>query len=113
MQMGRRPTVRQMRRDPAREATHGCCFDPPRFPARHRPFATLLAGRPAAAAGRVRVALGDVLSTETLCVQLALERAKERGVDYELTSFSKEDLAIQAMIGGQTDLGIGTPYAVI
>ncbi|BCX18346.1 MAG: nitrate ABC transporter substrate-binding protein [Geminicoccaceae bacterium] len=73
----------------------------------------LLAGRPAAAAGKVRVALGDVLSTETLCVQIALERAKERGVDYELTSFSKEDLAIQAVIGGQADLGVGTPYAVI
>lgn len=73
----------------------------------------LLAGRRARAAGKVRVALGDVVSTETLCVLLALERARERGTEYELTSFSKEDLAIQAVIGGQADLGIGTPYAVV
>ncbi len=73
----------------------------------------LLVGRRARAAAKVRVALGDVVSTETLCVLIAMERAKERGVDYEMTSFSKEDLAIQAVIGGQADLGIGTPYAVI
>lgn len=73
----------------------------------------LLSGRSARAAAKVRVALGDVLSTETLCVLIAMERAKELGVDYEMTSFSKEDLAIQAVIGGQADLGIGTPYAVI
>jgi len=73
----------------------------------------LVAGRRAAAASKVRVALGDVLSTETLCVLIAMERARERGVAYEMTSFSKEDLAIQAVIGGQADLGVGTPYAVI
>ena len=61
----------------------------------------------------VRVALGDVVSEETLAFIVALERAKERGVDYELTSFAEEELAIQAIVGGQTDLGIGTPYSVI
>jgi len=65
------------------------------------------------AAGKVRVALGDVVSVETLNVLIALERAKDRGVDYELTSFAKEELAIQAVVNGQTDLGIGTPYSVI
>jgi NitT/TauT family transport system substrate-binding protein len=64
-------------------------------------------------AAQVRVALGDVVSVESLAFLVALERAKERGVDYELTSFSKEELAIQAVIGGQADLGVGTPYAVI
>lgn len=62
---------------------------------------------------KVRVALGDVLSTETLSMVIALERAKERGVDYSITHFSKEELAIQAVINGQADLGVGTPYAVI
>ncbi|QIG52474.1 ABC transporter substrate-binding protein [Nordella sp. HKS 07] len=67
----------------------------------------------AAAAEKVRVALGDVVSVETLAFVVALERAKDRGVDYELTSFAKEELAIQSMINGQSDLGVGTPYAVI
>ncbi len=74
----------------------------------------LLGGSPAAQAqNKVRVALGDVLSTETLAMVIALERAKEKGVDYQVTHFSKEDLAIQAVINGQADLGIGTPYAVV
>ncbi|MHB2170050.1 ABC transporter substrate-binding protein [Alsobacter sp. R-9] len=62
---------------------------------------------------KVRVALGDVLSTETLAMVIALDRAKEKGVDYQVTHFSKEDLAIQAVINGQADLGVGTPYAVV
>lgn len=61
----------------------------------------------------VRVALGDVVSVETLPVVIALERAKDRGVAYELTSFAKEELAIQSIIGGQSDIGVGTPYSVI
>lgn len=68
---------------------------------------------PASAAGKVRVALGDVASVETLAFLVALERAKERGVDYELTAFAKEDLAIQTIVSGQMDVGIGTPYSVI
>ena len=67
----------------------------------------------AGAQEKVRVALGDVVSVETLAFIVALERAKDRGVDYELTSFAKEELAIQAIVNGQADLGIGTPYAVI
>ena len=72
-----------------------------------------LAPRLAQPQEKVRVALGDVVSEETLAFIVALERAKERGVDYELTSFAEEELAIQAIVGGQSDLGIGTPYAVI
>ncbi len=68
---------------------------------------------PALAQDTVRVALGDVVSVETLGFVIALERAKDRGLDYQLTSFAEEDLAIQAIIGGQMDVGIGTPYAVI
>jgi len=61
----------------------------------------------------VQVALGDVVSVETLAFVVALERAKDRGLNYELTSFAEEDLAIQAIVGGQMDVGIGTPYSVI
>jgi len=61
----------------------------------------------------VRVALGDVVSEETLAFLIALERAKERGLNYELTSFAEEELAIQAIVSGQADVGIGTPYSII
>jgi NitT/TauT family transport system substrate-binding protein len=71
-----------------------------------------LAG-PASSAEAVRVALGDTVSVETLCVVVALDRAKARGVDYKLTSFAKEDLAIQAVINNQADLGVATPFSVI
>jgi NitT/TauT family transport system substrate-binding protein len=74
--------------------------------------AVLVAGA-ADAQQKVRIAFGDVLSTETLSMVIALERAKEKGVDYDVTYFSKEELAIQAVVNGQADLGIGTPYAVI
>jgi NitT/TauT family transport system substrate-binding protein len=72
-----------------------------------------IAAPSALAQEKVRVALGDVVSEETLAFIIALERAKERGVDYELTSFAEEELAVQAIVGGQMDLGIGTPYSVI
>ena len=62
---------------------------------------------------KVRVALGDTISVETLSYLIALERAKEKGVDYAVTSFAKEDLALQAVVNNQADLGIATPYAVI
>jgi len=75
--------------------------------------AVTIAPGAARAAEKVRVALGDVVSVETLAMLVALERAKDRGVDYDLTSFAKEDLAIQSVVNGQADLGIGTPYAVI
>ena len=72
-----------------------------------------LAALSAQAADPVRVALGDVVSEENLAFIIALERAKDRGVDYELTSFAKEELAIQAVVTGQGDVGLGTPYALI
>jgi NitT/TauT family transport system substrate-binding protein len=67
----------------------------------------------AEAQDKVRVALGDVISAENIAFVIALERAKERGLDYELTSFAEEELAIQAIVAGQADVGVGTPYAVI
>ena len=75
--------------------------------------ATAVLAASAVAQTKVRVAIGDVLSTETLSMIIALERAKEKGVDYQVTHFAKEDLAIQAVINGQADVGVGTPYAVI
>jgi len=65
------------------------------------------------AADNIRIALGDGASVETLCFLVALDRAKDRGLDYEMTAFAKEQLAIQAVIGGQMDIAVGTPYSII
>jgi NitT/TauT family transport system substrate-binding protein len=70
-------------------------------------------GLSAQAADKVRIALGDVASVETLCFIVALDRAKDRGLNYEMTAFAKEQLAIQAVINGQVDIGVGTPYSII
>jgi NitT/TauT family transport system substrate-binding protein len=61
----------------------------------------------------VRIAYGDVISVEALNLLIALEGAKERGVEVEFIEFQGEDIANEAVLGGQADIGVGTPYAVI
>lgn len=61
----------------------------------------------------VHVALGDLPEMETLFFLVGLARAGERGLDYELTFFASEDLAIQAILAGQAHIGLGSPYSVI
>jgi NitT/TauT family transport system substrate-binding protein len=63
--------------------------------------------------GSIRVALGDIEGVETLNLLIALERVRERGIDVELIEFAEEDLASEAVLGGQADVGLGAPYAVI
>jgi NitT/TauT family transport system substrate-binding protein len=69
----------------------------------------------AAAQGRtkIRYALGDVISIDELPLLIAVERAKARGVDVEVTAFKSEEVATQAVINGQADVGQGTPYAAL
>jgi NitT/TauT family transport system substrate-binding protein len=67
----------------------------------------------AAEGGRIRIALGDIEGVETLNLMIAIERLRERGVEVTLTEFAEEDLANQAVVGGQADIGLGAPYAVI
>lgn len=59
----------------------------------------------------LRIAMGDIASIESLNLLIALERSKERGVPAELTFFNSEDVAVQAVVGGQADIGVGAPYA--
>jgi NitT/TauT family transport system substrate-binding protein len=66
-----------------------------------------------ATAQTAQVALGEPVSVETLAMAIAFERARERGVDLKVTSFSKEELAVQAVISGQAQIGIATPYSVM
>jgi NitT/TauT family transport system substrate-binding protein len=62
---------------------------------------------------KIKYALGDVVSIDELPLLIAIENAKKRGVDVEVTSFKNEDIATQAVINGQADVGQGTPYAAI
>ena len=62
---------------------------------------------------KIRYALGDVVSIDELPLLIAIENAKKRGVDVEVTAFKNEDIATQAVINGQADVGQGTPYAAI
>ena len=74
----------------------------------------LLAGDPAAQGRtKIRYALGDVVSIDELPLLIAVERARARGVDVEVTAFKSEEVATQAVINGQADVGQGTPYAAI
>lgn len=63
--------------------------------------------------GQIRVALGDIESVETLNLMIALERVRERGYEVELNELASEDLANQAVVSGQADVGLGAPYGLI
>jgi NitT/TauT family transport system substrate-binding protein len=62
---------------------------------------------------KIKYALGDVVSIDELPLLIAVERAKARGVDVEITAFKSEEVATQALINGQADVGQGTPYAAL
>lgn len=67
----------------------------------------------AQAATTIKYALGDVVSVDELPLLVAVENAKKRGVNVEVTSFKSEEIATQAVINGQADVGQGTPYAAV
>ena len=62
---------------------------------------------------KIKYALGDVIGVDDLILLVASERAKKRGVEIEVTSFKNEEIATQAVINGQADIGQGTPYAAV
>jgi NitT/TauT family transport system substrate-binding protein len=62
---------------------------------------------------KFKLALGDIATIESLNLLIALDRAKQRGVEVEVIQFKSEDIATQAVLNGQADIGQGTPYAVI
>lgn len=79
-------------------------------------FATALASAASlgsALAGDMRIAFGDLPGIESIQTLTAIERAKERGVNVELIILNDEDLAAQAIVSGQADVGIGAPYTLI
>lgn len=66
-----------------------------------------------AQAAKIRIALAETPSDEVAAFFVALDRAKANGLDYEWTAFADEELAIQAVLSGQMDIGFGTPYAAM
>jgi NitT/TauT family transport system substrate-binding protein len=76
-------------------------------------LAAALALPSAASADTIRIAFGDIATVESLHFLAAVERAKEKGVDVQLTFFKSEDVAAQAVVSGEADVGVGTPYALI
>ena len=66
-----------------------------------------------AQADTIRIALAETPSDELAAFFVALDRARANGLDYEWTAFSDEELAIQAVLSGQMDIGFGTPYAAM
>jgi NitT/TauT family transport system substrate-binding protein len=73
----------------------------------------LATGSSAQGKTKIRYALGDVVSIDELPLLIAVERAKARGVEVDITSFKSEELATQAVINAQADVGQGTPYAAV
>ncbi len=67
----------------------------------------------AAQADKIRIALAETPSDELAAFFVALDRAKAAGLDYEWTAFSDEELAVQAILSGQMDIGFGTPYSAM
>lgn len=61
----------------------------------------------------LKIALAETPSDEMAAFFVALDRAKKNGLDYEWTAFADEELAIQAVLSGQMNIGFGTPYAAM
>ena len=73
-----------------------------------------LAGQPAKAQdAAMHVAFGDVPEADLLNFLAAVYRAEKRGVKVKVTYLTSEDTAAQAVVSGQADIGVGTPYALI
>ncbi len=64
-------------------------------------------------AEKLKIALAETPSDELAAFFVALDRAKANGLDYEWTAFSDEELAIQAVLSGQMNIGFGTPYSAM
>ena len=64
-----------------------------------------------ASAQTITLAEADTITGENLVQLVAIERARERGVDVELVSLRSDDIVFQAVLNGQVEVGIGTAYS--
>lgn len=65
------------------------------------------------AEAKIRIAFPDVATVEYTHFLAALDRARENGVEIDITYFTKEELASQAVVNGDADVGVGSPFALI
>ena len=63
--------------------------------------------------GSMHVAFGDIPGPDMANFMAAVARAEARGVKVKVSFLQSEDIAAQAIVGGQADIGVGTPYALI
>ena len=63
--------------------------------------------------GEISVAFGDNPDPDKAAFELAVARAAKRGVDVRISYLQSEDIAAQAVLSGQVDVGVGTPYALL
>ncbi len=63
--------------------------------------------------GSMHVAFGDIPGPDMANFMAAVARAEARGVAVEVSFLQSEDIAAQAIVSGQADIGVGTPYALI
>ena len=76
-------------------------------------FLSLIVMTSTSYAAKIRIALAETPSDELAAFFVALDRAKANGLEYEWTAFADEELAIQAILSGQMDIGFGTPYSAM
>ena len=67
----------------------------------------------AMAGGKIHVVFGDIPGPDMLNFLAAVKRAEARGVEVKVDYLQSEDTAAQAIVSGQADIGVGTPYALI
>lgn len=58
--------------------------------------------------GSMHVAFGDIPGSDMLNFMIAVKRAEARGVKVKISFLQSEDLAAQAIVSGQADIGVGT-----
>lgn len=61
----------------------------------------------------ISIAFGDNPEVDKAALELAIARVAERGVDVSVSYLQSEDIAAQAVLSGQADIGVGAPYALI
>lgn len=76
-------------------------------------IALLLPGAVFAAHGPIRVALNDLPGKGMLPIMVAIERAREAGLDVQVSYLTSENIVAQAVRSGLSDVGMGTPYQAI
>lgn len=74
----------------------------------------LLAATPGWTADKaMHVAFDGIPEADMVNFLIAVNRAQERGVKLKISYLQSEDIAAQAVVSGQADIGVGTPYALI